>query len=443
MVPRGVKMPKTLLVCLMLSGMVILTAGAPMPANQDVRIAHSFIPNNGGLDFDPSFLARAKLNGFNYVMPHGGSDFSGMWNDTTGRPGPDFISTYRRLYTNAHNAGMRMIPFFGIGGGDALEWGRRGIQNNCLPGSPNGRCSAPFAPDAPGTNGMDSMFRVLIRSLDTAFQQTGLPDTTQKYIHINFSEIYAGVRPGNTTTSDTLLVGSAPLDQAFLSQSIFDPNNNGLDSVETENAIDSLFANWITRRVTDARAILGNHLKVIIWGDMVDPEHIGGWSEGWANLYNGLKTKTYKTLLKVPPSIRSHLIIMPWLYTVNYPFNNSPGGNDYNTDVAYDFFKNNGYKFIPASEITADHDSSAQFNTLGGDFGGGIRQFSEYLNVAAKPEFRGYALGHATVAWLYYDWHPTDTTRGEEGWARHSPPWNYKTLEFYADWATFQAALFP
>ncbi|MDB5103421.1 MAG: hypothetical protein JWP91_1110 [Fibrobacteres bacterium] len=384
-----------------------------------VRAVHIFAESQDYAVSD-DFLKRASLNGFNYVILECALDGTD-WDRTTGKvrttktTGKTLRLKMKEAFQKVDRYGMRLIPEFQTADGHSRHWdvANASIAWNVIgPAGVYESYCTPYAPDAP----MDLSFDELITTIRNGFKDAALPYPLE-YIHIGMDEAVRNI--GNPVVT-TIMIGQCTPDRTYLNT--FDATKNGFDRTELENGIRSLIALHIDRRTDRIRTICnatgyGYATKMMIYGDMLDPQHSGG-QRYLTPVPGNLMVATDGALNKVAAVTRPNVVYSPWMYpSDDYPYYS---GNDYDTYNTLSHFKAQGAKVAFAHEIGDDCIFS---DGVGGGQMRRQNQFKEWLFNSQLPEFRNTIVGYVAAPWC--------------AWSSTSPSISFKTLEFLSNETTY------
>jgi hypothetical protein len=285
------------------------------------------------------FLQYARKNGYKYVIMQGElATVTGTAEWTNGVYNYNgSLMLYNALFNEFKKAGqqkMRLVPYFTTGSRNSSAWkavNNPNIQWNELTGNiGNNPANPPFTWTSPvyarQFNGLDRSYASLLGVIKRAFNaaMAALPPADRyplEYIHIGFDETFVDVynpvlgqyepwilagRPGSGTNAD----------QDSL-KSFAKPTREG----SFDRAYRKLFAGAIARRVQavkDTFPTTSPPIKVLMWGDMADPNHSGAtpmkaWALDAAGNQTTIEYRPGDTFLH--PDLnpyKDRLVIMPW-----------------------------------------------------------------------------------------------------------------------------------
>ena len=347
-------------------------------------------------DLPAAFLDRAKQDGYNYVLVETPLN-PAFWDTAQGIVISDSLRIkLTAAFVAANNHGLRLIPLYQMMHGCATIWAN--INHNIArtwntfqwvdsKGTPHYIGCPSLSSDPYGQRQMDSTVNQLILTTKTAFDSAHLSYPLE-YIHLGHDEFmatYDAPRMLNIATTSLR-------DRAYIWT--FDKNHdNQLDSGEVQEGIQSLIAQEIDRRVSQIQRICGSETKVMLWGDMFDPQFNGGTH--WRCLMLG-STKTITTagaLSKISSNGRSNILFMPWNYSAYVSDENGFSGHYYDSKTAFQYFKDNNCRFAWTYAIDS--------GTISSD---NIKQLNSYVCASGLTTFQGYCGGYCAATW--YPWNP-------------------------------------
>ncbi|MFC1476783.1 LamG-like jellyroll fold domain-containing protein, partial [Fibrobacterota bacterium] len=376
-------------------------SGDPDPINNPVLARAYHIPDD--------FLARAKRNGYNYIL-FGFWLVSEDWDNVNGspvdHPNSNLRDKLQAAFEKVDSYGMRLIPLFQMANSHSMwQWTNENIEFN----NNNGKETPQIAPDAhdPVTgqeHGLDYSYGKLIETIANAFNEANLPYDLE-YIHLGHDEIIA--IDENLDPSDPNYVriafGQCNADEAALTTLISGGKT-------TEQAHLELLADEIERRV-DSVNVIFNRInpgsptpKVMIYACMLDKNWIGGWTT-LNNYINNSTIQTAKTLDML--SVQDDLILMPWVYYSPHPWVDYPNGGNYDTYGTLKSFNDAGYMFIYTFGLSgslADWDNPTLY------------QLGQWYHNAFHPDVSNKNLGFCSVHWNYSGDGPLNGEITENHW---------------------------
>ncbi len=367
----------------------------PAPRNS-VRIVYWA----GGRKVPVDFLAKAKKLGYNYLLYEMSvADYG--W--------PDGLRS--RLSSAFHEAdayGLRLIPLFQTGGIHAGHW--RKISPLEMQRIPSTLCTGSeplivscsesnnhvplFAPDSIQQNGFDRSFEQLINIIYQSFYtvvsdvHNPLSYSNLEYIHIGFDE---PVHRWKDNPHDYLLMaGLCSADKHWIQKSC--------QSSSMNSCILSLIADNLARKIDVIKKIASEHscsTKVIIYADILDPNHLGGYDRLFTlnDFDTPTKLKNIKTWRLIDREKlqrrKSHLVLMQWLYNHHY------NQKDYNTQATFDLFSSRGYAMLYSCAL-ADGDEKISLSRA--------HQIKEVTELSQKPKYKRHILGYAAMHFSPHLW---------------------------------------
>ncbi len=310
------------------------------------------------------FLIRAKAAGYTHILCeyliHPANEWSnGFYVGASGTF--SFRDGLRDAFQAASAYGMQLIPLFQVANEYSGHWSNTNNAGIDWESRPDGSTSTmpALAYDA---NGFDRSFTELITVIRDAYTASGIGGSLG-YVHLGHDE--ARDAAGN------LLIGRSGIDSIWMAAN---PPPSGSTSIQ------NLYANSIARRVQDVKSILPN-TQVMIWGDMLDPQHNGGQ-------FNTANTIALPAMQS--SSVRDNLIIIPWSYHRCFASETPPpcpsGTILYNSQTAFTHFKSNSYRFLFASNEE-------------GNIPTRILMTDDYLRTANMPDYRNQVKGFVSTNW--------------------------------------------
>lgn len=343
-----------------------------------LRIAYTHeLESAWGYEIPDSFLQRAQRNGYNYVLA-GFNIVPPHWDSLTGRPNNALRDGLDSAFKKVDRYGMKLIPLFQMGNmhtswvyaNENIQWNKMTKPNDSM---------HQISPDAPGVNGLDFSFELLIEATAEGFDQANLPYKLD-FIHLGHDEMLSPAAVG----SGEIGFGECPLDSSAL-ESIISA------TVSVEEAHHRVFADELRRRVNTINNVFTSTFpdsmppKVMIFADMLDSNFLGGWElDNWID---GSTVSTARGLGDI--SLQNDLILMPWMYFNPHPW---AIGQNYDTYETIKSFSDAGYKFIytfglSGSKLVWD---TPTFNQLG-----------QWYTHGLKPEFADAYFGYCSVHWNF------------------------------------------
>jgi len=368
----------------------------------NIRVAYFDVGTHDSIPSD--FYKRVRANGFNYVLVEYGLDGS-MWKngryiDTLG----GLQKKLEREFGAADRYGLKLIPLFQTSSSSSNHW--KNIINDTtqwqmLPSSIDTtirrayREKVPtFAPDPSGVLGFDTAFcevlKLIYRAFKGAKSSSQLSYSNLDYIHFGADEPIANLVLDNELKR-VVMAGMCKRDRDWL-------NKNNLENVGTQNKILALLGSNIQRKVqmiADAGRKYGHTTKAMYYGDMLDPNHLGGTNllYAFSNLFDTVssgttKIKTY-TLASSSyvQAIRESSIVVQWNYEKKNAYSDK---DEYNTDSTFRYFTHNKLMFLHGNEITHNDDYISENR---------LHQLMEQAVVGADPKFNNYVRGFVSFHW--------------------------------------------
>jgi hypothetical protein len=390
--------------------------GAQMLQYNSLRIAYYRFGEELAAGLADGYLERASRSKYNYLL----AEFHLDANEAN--PGiPAKKEEFRRAFIRAHEHGLRMIPKIQLGSKWSLHWmavGNPNIQMNIYhDGSRRWGCPS-LAYDA---DGIDASFEQLLDVLREAFEEASLPYDLE-FVDLGHDEpvddgysLIGGVPDKVSGPDDSY----AQVDRDFIVDRI---ENNG---EEVSTAFQTLVVDELFRRAIQVRRILGENTRILVYGDLWDPEANGGIEK--RTFYSTKEEVCYdkggrqvgctssevfrvskvpaKTFAKMTPGIASlpglsedekelfknSIIVRPWCYYDSWPFGGDPDGDGtYNAERTFRFLADHGLKFVYTS---VHHERPQDVAYTEGEF----RAMTKF--VRASRLFRDSCYGYAAAPW--------------------------------------------
>jgi len=334
----GVRFPKTRFYLPLLA--MATAALLPTRAVGQAAFVHYHATQTMSVPVD--FLQYAHKNGYKYIVMQAElSTVAGTAEWTNGIYNYNgSLKLYNALFNEFKKAGqqkMRLVPYFTTGSRNSVGWksvNNPNIQFNQLTGYPgNDLKKAPYtwycpvyAPQAAGLDrSYASLLGVIKRAYNAAMLTLSAADKYPlEYIHIGFDETLVDVYNPALNQFEPSLMAARPgagknADQDFL-KTYAAPTKEG----SYDKAYRKLFADAIARRVQDIKdsfPTANPPIKVLMWGDMADPNHNGGRPmKAWAQDASGIQTAIdyYPGDTFLHPDLnpyKDRLVLIPW-YTL-------------------------------------------------------------------------------------------------------------------------------
>jgi len=405
-----------------------------------------------GLGYDSipvGFYKRAQAAGFNYVLAEFWLE-SATWNDS-GRYRWNATSGLRYKlrdeFVRADQHGLKLIPLIQTSSAssshwtqvknDSIQWQRlppniplsiisqavRDAFNNKVP---------TFAPDPPGVFGFDSSFNELLNVIYSAFNaaktSTGFSYSNLDYIHFGGDEPIARFSILGTRKT-IVLAGLCRRDSAWLL-------SNLLGGVGVQNQIIALLGSNIKRKVrmiADAgrRQYPPQSTKGLYYGDMLDPNHLGGTDSlcAFSNLfsttsYSTTPIKTYGLASnQYVQDMKDSSIVVQWNYEKKNAYS---GKSDYDTDSTFRYFTHKSLKFLHGNALADENQPITPVR---------MHQFMEQAVAGTRPEFNNYVKGFVSFHWC------SDPNTFSDAKPIYGQVPSYKTMEFLSHLLWHNAAL--
>jgi hypothetical protein len=372
------------------------------------------------------YLERAARAQYNYLIAefHLDSDES--------NPGISAKKEeFRKAFLLAHEHGMRMIPKIQLGSKWSLHWTATNnphIQMNRYHDGQRiwGCPSFAYDPD-----GIDASFEELLTVIREAFIEANLPYDLE-FIDLGHDEpvddgylLIGGVPDSVAGPEDSF----AQIDREF----ILDRVNNHGDDVST--AFQTLVVNELFRRVGQVQRILGPETRILVYGDLWDPEANGGIEKRTfltkeeeicydhaarkvACDSDEMDRRAIEMVIQhsqMTPGIgslpgltddqktifRNGVILRPWCYYDAWPFGGDPDGDGkYNAEASFSYLAKHGFKFVFTS---VHHEKPSDKAYTEGE----LRAMTKY--VKASRLFRDSCYGYAAAPWEARWQDPPDT----------------------------------
>jgi len=381
------------------------------------------------------FYKRAQANGFNYVLVEYSLD-SSMWSngkyiDTLGKTG--LQKGLEDEFIAANKYGLKLIPLFQTSNIHAGQWGQvknPNIQWQMLPSNIDTTIHNQFdnkIPSfAPDPSGFDNSFNQLLYVIYRAFNKAKARKTPDSLTYKNLDYIHFGADESiaqfsiNGIRKTVVMAGLCQRDRDWLISKGYGKGTNATP----QSRIIALLGSNIKNKVNMIKAAgikYGHNTQALYYGDMLDPNHLGGTDSLYSffDLFstssdNTTKIKTYGLASnRYVNEIKNSSIVVQWNYDQKNGYSEK---NDYDTDSTFRYFTHNGLRFLHGNEIThAD-------NPIGGSR---LHQLVEQAVVGADPKFNNYARGFVSFHWCPY---------AENRLA-------YKTMEFLSHILWYNAAL--
>lgn len=407
---------RRLYLIIFLAVLLVASLGAQTPHYNSLRLAYYRFGEELAAGHADGYLERAVRSNYNYLLAEFNLDSDGA---NPGIPGKK--EEFRKAFIRAHQFGLRMIPKIQLGSKWSLHWmavGNEKIQMNTYhDGQRRWGCPS-FAYDP---DGIDASFEQLLTVLKEAFDEAGLPYELE-FIDLGHDEpvddgylLIGGVPDEVAGESDAF----AQLDRDF----IFDRIQNHGESAST--AFQTLLVDELYRRVKQVHRVFGTNTKILVYGDLWDPEANGGiekmtflkadeevcYDKGGSQVVC-TSVEVFRTsrrpsvvLARMTPGIallpglseterevfRANVILRPWCYYDSWPFGGDPDGSGtYSAERTFRYFADHGLKFIYTSvhhERPADHEYTE----------GEYRAMTRY--VKASRLFPDSCYGYAAAPW--------------------------------------------
>ncbi len=398
----------------------------PILKYNSVRLAYYLFGEELAQGKADGYLRRAAKAKYNYLLAEFHLD--------TDKSNPGIAAKkdeFRRAFLRVHQHGMRMIPKIQLGSKWSLHWTAANnpkIQMNVYhDGSGTWGCPS-FAYDP---DGIDASFEELLRVLKEAFEEAKLPYELE-FIDLGHDE---------PVDDGYLLIGGVP-DQVSGPQDRFAQVDRDFIIGRMENhqedvstAVQALVVDELSRRVTQVHRIIGENTKILVYGDLWDPQANGGiekktfltakeevcYDKGGREVDCSApdvfrsSTRVRAFYSKMTPGIASlpglsaeqkavfvdNVILRPWCYYDSWPFGGDPDGDgNYDAEKSFSYFARHGLKFIYTS---VHHEHPADSAYTEGEF----RAMTKF--VRASRLFRNNCLGYAAAPWNTRWQDPPDT----------------------------------
>ena len=362
------------------------------------------------------YLERAAKAKYNYLIAEFHLD------SNPAHPGiPEKKEEFRKAFVKANQYGMKMIPKIQLGSKWSLHWttvGNKNIQmNRYFDGNRTWGCpSLAFDKD-----GIDASFEDLLSVLREAFEEAELPYDFE-FIDLGHDE---------PVDDGYLLIGGVPDEVAGPNDSFAQVDRNFIidrvekHRVDVSTAFQTLIVDELFRRVEQVHRILGRSTRILVYGDLWDPEANGGIEkrtflmekdevcydkggrEASCTSEEAFRSSFRRTSVysKMTPGIaglpglnedekrmfRDSVILRPWCYYDSWPFGGDPDGDGtYNAEKTFGYFSQHGLRFIYTS---VHHEKPANVEYTEGEY----RAMKKF--VEASRMFRDSCYGYAAAPW--------------------------------------------
>jgi hypothetical protein len=399
---------------------------------------------SGSSNYKPvpsGFYERARAAGFNYALVEfylGGSEWIDGRYDSIHYSNSGLRKQLKDEFVAADKKGLKLIPLFQTSDIHSNHWNR--VNNDSIgwqklpEGFPKWACDSvlrkvpTFAPDPQGVFGFDSSFNqllnVIYRAFNDAKSSPGFSYADLDYIHFGADEpIFVLDTPG--VWKVIVMAGLCKNDRDWLKK-------NGYGNAGTQNQIIALLGSNIKRKVQMIAAAgrrYGHKTKALYYGDMLDPNHLGGAQPGlcsFVNIFDSVSTNTVTIKTSGLASNSYVQAVRDLSYVVQWNYERYYHDTDYNTDSTFSYFRRNNLKFLHGNAL-ADDNSPISATRL--------HQFMEQATVSTYPKFNNSVMGFVSFHWCS----GSDYFHGID---LYNQVPSYKTLEFLSHILWHNAALF-
>lgn len=411
---------KRLVVLIFLQFCVIVSLGEVEQAQRfrynSLRLAYYRFGEELAAGHADGYLRRAAACRYNYVV----AEFDlNTAKDVHGIGGKK--EDFRRAFKRVHEYGMRMIPKLQLGSKWSLHWtavGNDNIQMNVYHDGVRSWGCPSFAHDA---DGIDASFEELLLVLKKAFEEAELPYGLD-FIDLGHDE---------PVDDGYLLIGGIPddlagpedrfaqADREFILNRIEDHGE------DVSTAFQTLIVDELFRRVNQVQRILGEDTRILVYGDLWDPEANGGiekrtfLSEEEEVCYDKggravscrspeafrSSSRSLHVFSRMTPGIgtlpglteeqrqifRKSVILRPWCYYDAWPFGAVPGKDGYyDAEKTFGYFSDHGLKFVYTS-VHYEKPSDSEYTEAE------LRAMKKYVRVSRH--FTDHCYGYAAAPW--------------------------------------------
>jgi hypothetical protein len=403
-----------------LSCFVLTTFAAGNTSNileyNSMRLAYYYNGEELAEGLADGYLERAAKANYNYV--------SAEFHLDTDENNPGISAKkdeLRKAFLRIHRYGMRMIPVIQLGSKWSLHWTAANNPNIQMNRYHDGNRSWGCPSFANHPEGIDASFEELLGIIKEAFEEADLPYDLE-FIDLGHDEpvddgylLIGGVPDAVAGPEDTF----AQIDRDFILARV---ERYG-DDVST--AFQTLVVDELYRRVTQVQRIIGPHARILVYGDLWDPQANGGIEKETFLVKkeefcydleakqidcegDGVDRKAIEMVnqhSKMTPGIgalpgltepqkstfRDGVILRPWCYYDVWPFGGDPDGNgNYDADLSFSYFAKHGLKFVYTS---VHHEKPENVSYTEGE----LRAMNKY--VTASRLFPDFCYGYAAAPW--------------------------------------------
>ena len=302
------------------------------------------------------------------------------------------LASFQASLTSAFQAvdkeGMRLIPLVQSGSKWSMHW-KAVDKNIAMNAMKNGRGCPSWSA---GDTHMEQAYRSMISSMRQAYADAGLPYPLE-YVHIGHDE-------ATETKTVGLLIGNGESEYSEFDRSYIRARMAEGDGAQM--AFQKIMSGEIYRRVKVVQDSLGGNVKVLIHGDMWDPQANGGNPQK-----TFLESEEKKVSVRIAPNgaawmgiaalpglsaeqktfLKQHLVVMPWIYARTWK--PSPDGDEeYKPDVTFAYLAGNGFSVVYEGAVTTGD------NPLNN---GAIEAIHKYARAAERRP--NGILGFASMHW--------------------------------------------
>lgn len=382
-----------------------------------LRIAYYCDGERLAQGYADGYMVRVKKANYNYIQ----AEFK--INKYDSESGITSKKThFKNAFLRADKYGLRLIPLIQMGSKWSLSWSKinnDAIEMNIYQGKKRRWGCPSFAYDSLG---IDKSFMTVLRIIKQAHRDAKLSYDLE-FIHLGHDE---------PVDNGYLLIGGVPDHLAGLKDQyskkdrdyILDRINNHKDDLST--AFQTLIINQLYRRINQVHKIFGNKTKVIIYGDLWDPQANGGLKKEVfitkdkeicydlkGDVVNCKSQQVKKRIVKpqrglfvtMCPGIgflpglnnqekevfRKNIILQPWCYYDSWPHGGDPDGDgDYNTEKTFAYFTERGlmFNYVSVYKSKANNKKRTQIE---------YRAMKEYSITSKK--FQNKCVGFTVAPW--------------------------------------------
>lgn len=237
------------------------------------------------------------------------------------------------------------------------------------------------------STGFDQTFVEFLQQVKAAHSEANV-NYPLEFIHLGHDEpaYYTRLLVGDCKIGDGSDWSVNSVTEVCAADKSFIQNYSGSKST----AVQELFVTELFRRTEQVKSNLGSNVRVMIYGDIWDPQMNGQRN---MELWDGTIVNTTPGIATLPgltnsqkEQMREKLVILPWNYDKSCDYD---GDGEYKANETFDYLSSNGFKFIYVHEITANNIYPYDNNR--------VAQANEYFNFSRS--YKENCLGYGAVHW--------------------------------------------